>query len=135
MSNDTFERVLTAAFVPFLKDLGFTQGAMHSCGRFSSAKFQGSRSALSVSYEYGDDHLNIMLLTRGAEELEDIDDRDKSLRLADLNSRYTRLITPEERVDNQHYFAAFGARDALEERWLKSTRDLRLVLIKHLKLS
>jgi hypothetical protein len=135
MSTNAFERMITAAFAPFLKDLGFTQEAMHSSGRFSSVRFQGSLHVLSVSYEYGDDHLNIMLLTRGAEELGDMDDRSKSPRLPDLNTRYASLITPEDRLDNQHYFAAIVARDALEDRLLKSARDLRLVLIKHLELS
>ncbi|MEZ0274437.1 MAG: hypothetical protein ACAH88_05990 [Roseimicrobium sp.] len=135
MSGNAFERIVTAAFVPFLRELGFTQSAVHSSGRFSSVKFQGSRHVLCVSYEYGDDYLNIMLLTRGTEELRDMDDPTKSPRLADLNNRYASLITPEERADNQHYFADIVARDPLEHRLLKSAKELRLALIKHLELS
>ena len=61
-----------------------------------------------------------------------MDDRLKTPRLCDLNSRYMNTVTSEERAANDAAFKSVVALDEEERLLLKSAKELRLVLPKYL---
>jgi hypothetical protein len=133
MNGQDFLRIAKEAFVPFLKELGFVMTAPSISGRFYRVSFTGSAHAVSVSYEPGDEVLFVMVFSRKNGELSDIDDRAKTPRLADLNSRYMPTITNEERAENDVVFESTIVHDKEERLLLKAARELRLVLPKYLR--
>lgn len=81
--------------------LGFTIETPSISGRFYRASFSSSKNSVFVSYEPGDNVLLVLVFSREKYGLSDIDDRIKTPRLADLNSRYMHLVSNEERVLNE----------------------------------
>ena len=133
MNGQDFLRIANEAFVPFLKGLGFVMDEPSISGRFYRVSFTGYAHAVSVSYEPGDDALFVMVFSRKNGELSDIDDRTKTPRLADLNSRYMATVTNEERTENETVFESVTANDKEERLLLKAAKELRLVLPKYLR--
>lgn len=133
MNGQNFLRIANEAFVPFLKGLGFLMDEPAISGRFYRVSFNGSAHAVSVSYEPGDDALFVMVFSRKNGELSDIDDRTKTPRLADLNSRYMAAITNEERTANESVFESVVVNDEEERLLVKAAKELRLVLPKYLR--
>jgi hypothetical protein len=135
MNGQDFLRVCNAAFAPFLKELGFSMDSPSISGRFYRVSFTDAAHAVSVSYEPGDEALFVMVFGRENGELTDIDDRLKTPRLADLNTRYMPTITSGERAANETVFASVETRDKEEYALLKAAKELRLVLPKYLRRS
>jgi hypothetical protein len=133
MNGQDFLRIANEAFVPFLKGLGFVMDEPSISGRFYRVSFTGSDHAVSVSYEPGDDALFVMVFTRKNGELSDIDDRTKTPRLADLNSRYMATVTNDERIENEAVFESVVVNDKDERLLLKAAKELHLVLPKYLR--
>jgi hypothetical protein len=133
MNGQDFLRITNEAFVPFLKGLGFVMDEPSISGRFYRVSFTGSAHAVSVSYEPGDDALFVMVFSRENGELSDIDDRTKTPRLADLNSRYMATITSEDRAENERTFECVAVNDKEERLLLKAAKELRLVLPKYIR--
>ena len=132
MNGQDFLRLCNVAFAPFLKELCLSMDSPSISGRFYRVSFTGAGNAVSVSYEPGDDALFVMVFGRENGELTDIDDRLKTPRLADLNTRYMPTITSEERAANEAVFASVSTRDKEESALLKAAKELRLVLPKYL---
>ena len=133
MNGQEFLRVCTAAFAPFLRELGFLMDSPSISGRFYRVNFTAAAHAVSVSYEPGDEALFVIVFGRENGELTDIDDRLKTPRLADLNARYMPNITSEERAANEAVFASVETRGKEESTLLKTAKELRLVLPKYLR--
>lgn len=95
-------------------------------------EFIGELWTLSVSFEPGDNYFSIVLLNSKERGLAAMDDRQKSPRLSDLNTRYMGQITLAEREANEVFFACIVVKDPFERQFLKFAKDLRLVLPKHL---
>jgi len=133
MNGDDFKRIIAEAFEPCLKKLGFALKALSISGREYSVCFESDAQVVDVSYEPGDDYLNISVYRRENTTLSDIDDRSKTPRLSDLTRQYMPLVTRDERSVNEALFKSIVTRDATEGRLLKSAKDLCLVLPKYLK--
>ena len=101
-------------------------------GRLYNAKFTSQTYAVWVSYEPGDEILSILIFSRCNSELSDIDDRARTPRLNDLNSRYMASVTKDERLDNEKFFKFVVAHDKEERLLLKAAKELRLVLPKYI---
>jgi len=134
MNGPDFLRIISEAFWPFLKALGFNMEPPSISGRFYRANFNGQKNVVSISYEPGDNAQFIMIFNRENGELSDIDDRSKTPRLSDLNTRYMSLITPAERAKAEATFGAVQAVDEDEAFLLKSAKELSLVLPKYLNM-
>ncbi|MDX3775771.1 hypothetical protein QE250_16790 [Chromatiaceae bacterium AAb-1] len=132
MNGQDFLRVTHDAFEPFLVALGFTIETPSISGRFYRASFSSSKNTVSVSYEPGDNALFVLVFSRGEYGLSDIDDKMKTPRLADLNSRYMHLVSNEERVLNELFFQSVVVKDQEERLLLKCAKELRLVLPRYL---
>ena len=132
MNGQDFLRIVNEAFTPFLTELGFLLDAPSISGRLYRASFTGPRHAVSVSIEPGDDSFLVLVFSREGGELSDMDDRLKTPRLSDLNSRYIRTVNSEERAANEAAFNSVVAQDDEEAALLKAAKELRLVLPKHL---
>ncbi|MCS7062617.1 MAG: hypothetical protein NZM04_00980 [Methylacidiphilales bacterium] len=132
MNGQDFLRIVNEGFAPFLKQLGFVMDEPSISGRYYRVSFTGSAHAVLVSYEPGDEALFVMVFSRKNGELSDIDDRTKTPRLADLNSRYMAAITNEERAENERIFKSVAVNDKEERLLLKAAKELRLVLPKYL---
>jgi hypothetical protein len=85
-----------------------------------------------VSFEPSDKAFFVMVFSRKNGELSDIDDRLKTPRLFDLNTRYMNRVTTEERTANEAVFQSIMARDEEERMLLKLAKELRLVLPRYL---
>lgn len=133
MNGQDFLRIVKATFVPFLKEMDFVMNDPSISGRFYRVSFTGPSNVVSVSYEPSDDTLFIMVLSRENGQLSDIDDRLKTPRLADLNSRYMQKIGSDERASNEVFFESVVVRDNSERLLLKAAKELRLVLPKYLQ--
>ena len=132
MNGNDFTRVIDQAFIPFMEDLYFVAQPTQISGRLYQTRFIGERYTLSVAFEPGDDYFLIMLLRNGADDLASIDDRNKTPRLSDLNTRYMPLIASSEREANDAFFSGISVNNPFERELLKFAKDLRLVLPKHL---
>lgn len=132
MKSQEFLRIVHEAFKPFLKDLGFTMDEPSVSGRFYCADFNSNNHQVSVSYELGDNALFVMVGESFQGKFTDIDDREKTPRLSDLNSRYMATITQSERKNNEKAFEGIVVHDSEERRLLKAAKELRLVLPKYL---
>jgi hypothetical protein len=101
-------------------------------GRLYRSSFTGPAHSVCVSFEPGDDVFFVLVFSRQHGELSDIDDRLKTPRLSDLNSRYMSKVGSEERAANESAFQSVVARDEEERVLLKAAKELRLVLPKYL---
>ena len=133
MTGPGFERLVRQAFAPFLARLGLTMGAPSISGRLYRVHFTSSTHMVSVSYEPGEGQLLITVSSVSANLLSDYDDPAKTPRLSDLNGRYMKLVTDEERVASDDAFSSIVAEDEDELRLLKSARELCLVLPRYLR--
>jgi hypothetical protein len=132
MNGQDFLRVSHEAFEPFLKELGFSMDEPSISGRYYRVSFTAPQSAVSVSYEPGDDVLFVMVFGRKDGQLSDIDNRKETPRLSDLNSRYMAAVTQAERTMNEKAFESILIHDNEERQLLKAAKELRLVLPKYL---
>jgi len=128
MNGQDFLRITSEAFGPFLNELGFTPDEPSISGRYYRVSFTGAENTILVSYEPGDDALFVMVFGRKNGELSDIDDRTKTPRLGDLNSRYMATVTNEDRVENERAFEGIVIKDNEGRLLLKAAKELRLVL-------
>ena len=132
MNGQDFLRIANEAFAPFLKDLGFTMDVPLISGRLYRASFTGQNHSVSISFEPGDEAFFVLVFSREHGELSDVEDRLKTPRLSDLNSRYMNTVSNEERATNEEVFKSIVARDDEERALLKFAKELRLVLAKYL---
>ena len=133
MNGQDFLRIAHEALEPFLKELGFAMDEPSISGRYYRVSFTAPQSAVSVSYEPGDDALFVMVFGRKNGQLSDIDNRKETPRLSDLNSRYMAAVTQAERVVNEKAFESVLVHDNEERQLLKAAKELRLVLPKYLR--
>jgi len=128
MNGQDFSRIITEAFTPFLRELRFLPRPVKISGRAYQAEFVGEKYTVSISFEPGDDYFLAMVIENGFNDPESIDNREKTPRLSDLNTRYMRLIDATEREANEAYFAHVAVRHSFERHLLKIAKELRLVL-------
>lgn len=133
MDGKDFLRVVKEAFSPFLQALGFEEDVPSISGRFYRASFSSTHNVISISFEPGDSALFIMVFSRENGELSDIDDRSRTPRLVDLNTRYLHLITNDELLNADAKFASIRVNDKDELFLLKAAKELSLVIPKHLQ--
>jgi hypothetical protein len=132
-NGDSFQRLIREAYVPFLKELGFSGKPVHVSGKYYCAYFVSTHHTLSVSYEPGDHYWDIRIETHGgAGDLKSFDDRSITPHLADLNTRYQGQVSGAERSQNETFFDGIEAKNADEAYLLKCAKDLRIVLPKYL---
>lgn len=132
MNGQDFLRVVNEAFAPFLEQLGFVKGEHSISGRFYRVDFKGPHHQVSVSYEPEDNAIFVIVGESRDGKFVDIDDTTRTPRLSDLNARYMRKVTAEERAANEAAFKSVVARDEEEKALLKCAKELRLVLPKYL---
>lgn len=132
MNGQDSLRIVNEAYAPFLKELGFSMEAPSISARLYRATFTGPKHSVSVSFEPGDGAFFVLVFSREHGELSDMDDRLKTPRLSDLNSRYMNMVSSEERTANEAAFKSVVARDNEERVLLKAAKELRLVLPKYL---
>lgn len=130
MNSQGFSRIVKQAYLPFMLSLGFAQNELSISGRAYHATFAGAKHVVIVSFEPGDDALIVIVRTREAGELSDIDDRLKSPRLTDLSALYMPTVTSDERVANDLAFEGVETADKAEQSLVRSAKELRLVLPK-----
>ena len=133
MNGQDFLRVAGEAFAPFLIELGFVMDEPSISGRFYRVSFTGSAHTVSISYEPYDDAAFIMIFSRVNGRLSDIDDRAQTPRLADLNARYMKSVTSEERAENDRVFELVVVNDNEGRALLKAAKELRLVIPRYLE--
>ena len=100
-------------------------------GRVYRGSFTGPKHSVSVSFEPGDEAFFVLVFSREDGKLSDMDDRLKTPRLSDLNSRYMNGVRSEDRAANESFFQSIVARDQEERALLRSAKELRLVLPKY----
>ena len=133
MTGHRFERMVRQVFEAFISRLGFTMAPLSISGRVYSVHFTSSTHVVSVSYEPGDEQVLVTVSPVAQNLLSDYDDRARTPRLGDLNARYMKLVTDEERLANHAAFSSIVADDKEELRLLKSLRELCLVLPRYLR--
>jgi len=135
MNGQDFIRIAGEAFAPFLKGLGFAMGTPSISGRHYWISFTSNTHVVDVSYEPGEpgDALFVQVSTREKGKLSAFDDASKTLRLADLNSRFMQFVRDEERNANEAVFRSVVAHDKMERLLLKFAKELRLVLPRYLQ--
>src|SRR5204863_7251060 len=132
MNGQDFLRIANEAFAPFLKELGFSIDTPSISGRLYNATFTSQEHSVSLSFEPSDEAFFVLVFSREHGELSDFDDRLKTPRLSDLNSRYMKTVTNEELVSNEAAFRCVVVRDEEERALLRAAKELRLVLPRYL---
>jgi hypothetical protein len=133
MNSQDFLQIINEAYAPFLSELGLVLETPLVSGRYYRANIVGPKHAVSVSFEPGDRAFIVLVFSRENGRLSDIDDRLKTPRLSDLNSRFMNCVSNEERTANEAMFKYIVVRDEEEKLMLKFAKELRLVLPKYLK--
>jgi hypothetical protein len=129
MNGLRFREFVSKAFEIPLGQLGFKLGTVAVSGRSYSAEYLSERNVVSVSYEPGDEFLLVLVFGLSPDGTRsDIDDPVATPRLNELNRRFAKAVSQDERVENQRRFASFEGTDVAEDRLLKAAKDLRLVL-------
>lgn len=128
MDGHGFLRVVREGFLPFLSNFGFQMGVPVASGKFYRVSFEGEGCVISIYYEPAEDYLLILILNNENGQVSDIDDRSKTLRLADLNRQYMPLVTKAGREKNEAFFDLVHVEDEEEKLLLKKAKELRLVL-------
>lgn len=135
MNGLDFFRIAETAFEPFLKELGFAMEPPSISGRFYRVSFTSKTHTVSVSFEPSDRGLLALVFSRENGRLSAIDDRTKTLRLADLNARYMHEVSNEERAENDKSFRSIPVNDNDERLLLKCAKEMHLVLPRYLGLA
>jgi hypothetical protein len=133
MTGDGFLRIVGEAFAPFLESLGFIADKPAISGREYSASFSSAAHLVRVSYEPDDDALFVMVFGQRQGVLSDIDSREETPRLADLNARYMPRVDAQLRAANEDFFRSVVPEDKEERLLLKAAKELRLVLPEYLE--
>ena len=133
MDGNRFLKITSTAFTPFLRDLGFSIEKPSISGRYYQVRYIGQFHIVTIAYEPGDNAFFVMVSTGKNNQLLDIDDRSKAPRLTDLNKRYMKMVTIEERLTNEAFFKTIEPQDKEENLLLKAAKELRLVLPKHMQ--
>ena len=134
MKGIDFKNLIEFVFCPFLAKLGFELEPVHLSGRYYRASFVSKDHTLVIAFEPGDNHVTVMLLINGDDDLNAIDDPTRSPRLSHLNARYMAAVTPAARTENERYFSQFRSQEGVEQILLKCAKELRLVLPLHLSM-
>ena len=95
---------------------------------FYEIRYAKPNKQISVSYENLEDYflVTIFLLENG--KLPDYDDKSKTLHLSQLNKTILPIITSQQIQLNNNYFSIFKTSDRIENRILKSAKELRLCM-------
>jgi hypothetical protein len=128
MDGSGFVRILSEAFAPFLKALGFSMGSPSISGRMYDVEFRSKTHVLDVSYEPGDEYLSIFVCKQEDWGFPNIDNLSIVPRLSDLNKSYMQKTSKEERIANDPAFLSIHPEDEQERSLLKAAKELRLVL-------
>lgn len=132
MNGSSFENIIVNVFKPFLEKIGFEMDSVFVSGRYYRASFVDLDKKLSITFEPGDDQITVMLITKKHDDLQSIDDPERTPRLSNLNAKYMGCVTASERAGNEIYFKGVKSQDRAEDRLIKCAKDLRLVLPRHL---
>jgi hypothetical protein len=132
MNDQDFLTIVNHAIGPFLKELGFWLETPSISGRFYRVSFSSQNHAVWISFEPGEDAFFVTVFCRENGRLSDIDDPVKTLRLAELNSRYMNRVKPEERAATEKALQSLVPKDEEERVLLKLAKELRVVLPKYL---
>jgi hypothetical protein len=132
VTDETFVAIVEGAFVAPLAHLGFSLQELELHGRFDLATFVREDYAIHVSYEPGDEAVFIIVFRRKNGVLSDIDNPSETVRLSDLNERYMRFITPQERANCDAAFRSVQVTGRAEQLMVKGAKELSLVLPRYL---
>lgn len=124
MDSETFLEVVRRLISPALEPLGFVLHTSVS-GRLYSAEFVSPAYVASISFEPGDDCLLVAVFTVTNGVRSDLDDRERTPRLSDLNRRF---LSPSE-LEELHRSPTMDYVDNPSARKLvKAARELAVVL-------
>jgi hypothetical protein len=126
MDGSGFVRIVSEAFAPFLKGLGFSMGAPSISGREYYVQFRSKTHLLDVSFEPGDEYLSVFVCKQEDWGFPNIDN-PSIVPLSDLNKRYMQKTSKEERIANDRVFLSIHPEDEQERSLLKAAKELRLV--------
>jgi len=95
---------------------------------FYDVEYSGIERAVSVSYENIEDHLQVIVFKLKNGKLPDYDDKTCTFHLNQLNKRVLSKIDKHEIKKNNKIFDGLDINGELEQKLLKSAKELRLVL-------
>jgi hypothetical protein len=128
MNGNTFVATVKELLCPTLEPLGFV---LHSSvsGRMYLAEFVSPTHVASISFEPGDDYLLVVIFTVDNGERSELDDRNATPRLSDLNRRF--LSASDAQVLHDQMLGRH-CEDADTGRLAKAARELAVVLPRYL---
>jgi len=128
MDSEVFLDVVRTLVGPALQPLGFVLHTTVS-GRMYLAEFVSPTHIASISFEPGDDYLLVAIFTVTDGVRSNIDDREHTPLLSDLNRRF---LSPSE-IDALHRSPTMEcAQCATAMRLVKAARELAVVLPRYL---
>lgn len=125
MTAIEFKTSISLYFDHFLKLFGFPVPAKFTIsGRLYDATYEKNNKLLSISYEPGDEYLEIMLFEKNGDKLSDYDDRSVTKSLSDLNKKFSVNFSDVGIKDIVNYFNGMKAVDAESKQLKKRAREL-----------
>ena len=103
-------------------------GEKYRTNLFYDVEYQKDDLVISISYEIREDYFQIILFRLNNGTLPDYDDKEKTLHLENLNKRILLYLTAEDFEENNDYFSVIRPLNQIENRLLKSAKELRLCL-------
>jgi len=129
--NASFREIVIQYFADFLRDHGFSLSPERQTGgKFVNVDFACPDCTISISFEYGEDYLLVILQKAGCVGVLDFDNPERTMRLEDLTRRVLPTVASEAFQANDRYFAdlQITATTLLRREVLKRAKDLRLCL-------
>lgn len=95
---------------------------------FYDVSYRDKRHSISISYENGEDYLQVIIFILSNGKLPNYDDKTRTLHLNRLNSVVLPAIDKNDLSLNNEYFLKFREEGGFKGRLLKSAKELRLCL-------
>lgn len=103
-------------------------GKKNRTNLFYDVEYQQDESIISISYENREDYLQIILFRLNNGTLPNYDDKEKTFHLENLNKKILSLLSIEDFEENIDFFSRLTPLNQIENRLLKSAKELRLCL-------
>lgn len=95
---------------------------------YYDVQYSNKEKIVSISYENAEDYFQVIVFMLQNGKLPNYDDKTKTLHLSKLNQEILSKIGKSEVTLNNQYFSKFQPTNELENKLLKTAKELRLCL-------
>jgi hypothetical protein len=123
-----FKALVDEFFSPFMRELGFGKFEFLLNGRNYAAIARSTLLEVGLHFEPGEKTFAVYVFRIIDGTRSDIDDQENTFTLKDLNEKFGRFLTSQQREENREHFGEQLHRPEEEARMVRIGMDLRPLL-------